>query len=277
MLLLSGAVHAAAFAAFVLFGGPGRAPLSVAPVAVVDLIGGPAGPPPASPAPRPGRPAPAAPAKPRGKAEQRRGRPPAASPRAAKAPAAVPAKPALPETAALAERIRRLREEREAAERVGEAVERVRREKELRQAVTRVGERVARRVDLTSARPAPSRSATPRPSAGLPGGNGPARLPPEYLAYFRALDEKVRANWTVPPLPAGERRALVVQIRVAIEPDGRVSEIVVEKGSGNLYFDDSVLRAIRKASPLPVPPERLRGGESRYEVGFRFYGGGEDA
>jgi TonB family protein len=66
----------------------------------------------------------------------------------------------------------------------------------------------------------------------------------------------------------------VVELRIVIEKDGRVSGERIERGSGNPYFDDSVRRAIRKASPLPVPPEQLRGGEDHYEVGFRFHGGG---
>jgi len=72
----------------------------------------------------------------------------------------------------------------------------------------------------------------------------------------------------------GEKENLIVQLRIVIEQDGRVSLVRMEKTSGNSYFDDSVLRAINKASPLPIPPEQLRGGEDHYEVGFRFYSAG---
>jgi colicin import membrane protein len=107
----------------------------------------------------------------------------------------------------------------------------------------------------------------------MPGAAGTARVPPEILAYARALDEKVRANWTVPELAQKEAGKLMVQVRITIEKDGRVSNVRMEKVSSNPYFDDSVRRAIQKASPLPIPPEQLRGGEDHYEVGFRFYGG----
>ncbi len=63
---------------------------------------------------------------------------------------------------------------------------------------------------------------------------------------------------------------LFIRGKGKIEKDGKVTNVEMEKGSGNRFFDESVLRAIGKASPLPVPPEKLRGTEDHYEVGFRF-------
>lgn len=277
MLALSGAFHVAAFAVLASWSALSRPRLSVAPVAVVDLVGG--APAPAAPEARPGRDvrkdSPAGRAK-----EERNGRKArrqAAKAKPAPVPAGRPKAATLPDTRSLADTIRKLRQEKTSEEEVEAAVRGVRHEKEIRQAVRGIGERVARRVDLTAARTAPRAAQPPGPPAGIAGGGaaGVARLPPEHLAYFRALDEKVRANWTVPDLGVKDPRTLFVQIRVTIERDGRVSDIRMEKSSGTPYFDDSVLRAVRKASPLPVPPEQLRGGESRYEVGFRFYGAGE--
>jgi TonB family protein len=42
----------------------------------------------------------------------------------------------------------------------------------------------------------------------------------------------------------------------------------VEKGSGNERFDQTALRAVRRASPFPRLPGVLR--ESKHEVGLRF-------
>jgi TonB family protein len=99
------------------------------------------------------------------------------------------------------------------------------------------------------------------------------RLSPELRDSVRRLEEKVRRSWALPGTLVRDAAKLVVELRIVIEKDGRVSEERIEQGSGNPYFDDSVLRAIRKASPLPVPPEQLRGGEDHYEIGFRFHGG----
>ncbi len=130
--------------------------------------------------------------------------------------------------------------------------------------------------------PPPARSgARPRraAAAAAAGAQGSVRLSPELRDYFRRLEERVRSSWVLPG-GAGARRGETRwwRLRIVIEKDGRVSEERIEQGSGNLYFDDSVRRAIRKASPLPVPPEQLRGGEDHYEVGFRFHGGcGDEA
>lgn len=243
-------------------------PLRLEPVAVVDLIGGgefrqkaSIPPPPAAsgdeePAPRE-RTAPARPPAKRGK----------------KAKAApddlVPPKGRAPDAASLNERLRKMREARADSEAVREAVEERRNEAAARAAVRRVGERVAHRIES----PPPARSGG-RVAAGG-GGQGTVRVSPELLDYFRRLEERVRSSWVLPGTLGRDAAKLVVEMRIVIEKDGRVSEDRIERGSGNLFFDESVQRAIRKASPLPIPPEQLRGGEDHYEVGFRFHGGGQ--
>lgn len=243
------------------------------PVAVVDLVGG--GDfarrhvsPPAAVREEPPPSSPAGPSK----------KLPAASPSRAEPAPKVAAKTAPareePGTLSLSERIRRMREKRESSEQVREAVGVIRKQREARTAVRRIGERVAHRVDLSGLRPEPKRASSPA-GASIGGAVGSRRVSPETLAYFHALDERIRENWTVPDLALSDSRNLIVQIRIKIEQDGKVTNVRMEKTSGNPYFDDSVLRAIAKASPLPVPPEQLRGTEDHYEIGFRFFGGGE--
>ncbi len=239
------------------------------PVAVVDLVGGgdlarPHVSPPAATRKESPPPAPAS------------GKSPATSPSRGKPEPEValrktPARGA-PDTVSLSDRIRRMRETRESSDQVREAVGVIRKQREARSAVRRIGERVAHRVDLSGL--APERK-TAAPPAGRPasGAVGAVRVPPEILAYFHALDERIRENWTVPELALAGSRNLIVQLRITIEGDGTVTNVRMEKTSGNSYFDDSVLRAITKASPLPVPPEQLRGTEDHYEIGFRFFGG----
>ena len=48
---------------------------------------------------------------------------------------------------------------------------------------------------------------------------------------------------------------LSTQVRVRLDARGNViGEPRVERGSGNPWYDDSTIRAVRKASPLPAPP-----------------------
>jgi colicin import membrane protein len=267
MLALSAAAHMVLVIAVLAVPPLLGTPLRLEPVAVVDLIGGgefrmETGKSPASTAREDENPAPPAPTRPpagRGKKEK------------AAPDDFGPSKRQAADAASLTERLRKMREARAGSEAVRGAVEERRSEAAARAAVRSVGERVAHRIEA----PPPARPGG-RGAAGAGGGaQGTVRLSPELLDYFRRLEEKVRSSWVLPGALVRDAAKLVVELRIVIEKDGRVSQDRIERGSGNLYFDDSVQRAIRKASPLPVPPEQLRGGEDHYEVGFRFHGGAE--
>jgi TonB family protein len=278
MIVISAVLHLTALVLFSAWAAHHAPPSRFLSVAVVDLIGGEAFAPPPKASGKPAeKPAPPPAAK-TSKEEKIRKSPPARTAKAEKERGTkgkpVPLATLPRETESLAESIKRMREKKASGESVREAVVTIRREKAAQSAIRQIGERVGHRIDLSAVRAA-QRKGSPSAPAGLAGAAGTARVPPEYLAYFRQLDEKVRSNWNVPTLTVGEKEKLMVQIRIVIEIDGRVSQVRMEKTSGNSYFDDSVLRAIRKASPLPVPPEQLRGSEEYYEVGFRFYGAGE--
>lgn len=283
MIVLSGAFHlllgilALAVTAF-----QGSA-IRLEPVAVVNLVGGEdfrpqapqkPGPPPAAPEParEPAPPpkkkaaekAPAPPPKPVKKSAPRKRAPEVAAPdEFTTSKKRVP-----PDQTSVAERLRQMRESRADSDAVRKAVEEHRREAAARAAVRSIGERVAHRIEGPAAGPG---------AGGFGGGSqGSVRVAPELLEYFRKLEQRVRESWVLPEAVAPDAAKLIVVVRIVIEKDGRVSDTRIERGSGNAYFDESVQRAIRKASPLPIPPERLRGGEDYYEVGFRFHGtGGE--
>ena len=204
--------------------------------------------------------------------------PPAKSGKRAKAaPGEVaPAKERASDAVSLNERLRKMREARSGSEAIRGAVEERRSEAAVRAAVRSMKEREAHRIEAPR-----SVRTTERGTAGGGGGaQGTVRVSPEMTAYYSRLKEIVRNSW-VPPGHVRDAKKLVVKLLIMIERDGRVSDARIEmdnegkKGSGNQYFDDSVLRAIRKASPLPVPPEPLRPGEGHYEVGFIFHGSEE--
>jgi colicin import membrane protein len=267
MLALSGAAHLLlAFVALAVYPLLGT-PLRLEPVAVVDLVGGGDF---RREAAKPPGPAPPVPQK---ETTAPKGRTPSPE-RGRKAAKAAPDDfaPSKQQAAAasLIERMRKMREARTESEAVRGAVEERRSEAAARAAVRGVRERAAHRIEAP-----PSARSGPRGRAGGGGAQGTVRLSPELRDYFRRLEESVRSSWVLPGALVRDAAKLVVELRIVIEKDGRVSEERIERGSGNPYFDDSVRRAIRKASPLPVPPEQLRGGEDHYEVGFRFHGGAE--
>ncbi len=88
---------------------------------------------------------------------------------------------------------------------------------------------------------------------GGKGMGGGVLLPAEALAYRDTLKDKIKEGWRWYDTNA----ALVTTVTFDISQSGELSQISVSTSSGNREFDDSVLRAIFKASPVPAPPEKV--------------------
>jgi TonB family protein len=86
---------------------------------------------------------------------------------------------------------------------------------------------------------------------GVPGGQGQVSL--EQATWNLAVVQHMRRIWVIPPDFQGSN--LQVQVEGQIDAMGNIiGKIRVVRSSGNPYYDDSVLRALLKASPLPSPP-----------------------
>jgi len=66
------------------------------------------------------------------------------------------------------------------------------------------------------------------------------------------IRERVTRNWN---RPAGTPDGLDCLVRVRLAPGGEVLDVKTVKSSGNLLFDRSVVNAVYKAAPLPVPDD----------------------
>jgi len=95
-------------------------------------------------------------------------------------------------------------------------------------------------------------------------GGGDARV----NAYYREIWLRIRSQWALPGgmLP---KEPLESVISIMILRTGAVTEAKFEKSSGNRYFDESAMRAVQKANPLPPLPVWLTG--SSLNVGIRFH------
>ncbi len=92
-----------------------------------------------------------------------------------------------------------------------------------------------------------AQTATP----GVPGGSGQVSL--EEATWNLAASRHMRRIWVVPP--DFQASDLQIDVEVQIDAAGNiVGKIRVVRSSRNPYYDDSVLRAMLKASPLPPPP-----------------------
>jgi TonB family protein len=86
--------------------------------------------------------------------------------------------------------------------------------------------------------------------------------------YYAMIWSRIKRGWALPQgiLPGDVLEAV---IDVTILRSGAVTEVNFEKRSGNRFFDDSALKAIRKASPFPPLPAWI--GEASLGVGIRFH------
>jgi TonB family protein len=102
-----------------------------------------------------------------------------------------------------------------------------------------------------SAEPPPP---TPPTTATAGSGSG-VGLPvsPEVATWMKKAKIHVRRAWVLPP--AFRTQALEAHVRVDLDAGGNVIGVPeVVRRSGNPWYDEGVVRAIQKASPLPPPP-----------------------
>ncbi|UCF30166.1 MAG: TonB C-terminal domain-containing protein [bacterium] len=99
-------------------------------------------------------------------------------------------------------------------------------------------------------------------------GRGGAPVDLRFRGYYDMVWERIRASWILPDgVSAAEERLLTI-VGIRIASTGEIVDHWVEKKSGNIYYDQSALRAISKASPLPPLPSELK--DDYLEVGINF-------
>jgi colicin import membrane protein len=86
--------------------------------------------------------------------------------------------------------------------------------------------------------------------------------------YYSLIWSRIRGKWTLPQgiLPRENIEAI---IQAKILRNGTVVDLSFEKRSGNRYFDESAMKAIKKASPFPPLPDSIR--DNNIDVGIRFH------
>ena len=69
--------------------------------------------------------------------------------------------------------------------------------------------------------------------------------------YMSLIESRVYQNWIKPP---SADKGLICELQVRLIPTGEVINIELSKSSGDEVYDKSVIAAVRKASPFPLPP-----------------------
>ena len=91
----------------------------------------------------------------------------------------------------------------------------------------------------------------------------------QYRQYYDEVERQVRQNWIPPKNLDLSQQDVMTVVALVLLPDGRVLRSAIEESSGNSLFDQSVVRAVLKSTPLPPPPIGLN--QQSFELGLRFH------
>lgn len=98
----------------------------------------------------------------------------------------------------------------------------------------------------------------PRAGEGYGVGTGKGSMgiqqDPQFLLYYQTVQDRIKKAWNY----VGGSGDLTTSVTFAIGPDGSLTGVKLTQSSRDPSFDDSVLRAIRRAAPFPPPPEKYR-------------------
>jgi colicin import membrane protein len=99
-----------------------------------------------------------------------------------------------------------------------------------------------------------------------PGGRGGGVVKGmEFIIYQNRMLSSIKDNWAW----IGQKSNLKVVVHFGIKDNGEITGLKIVQPSGDRSYDESVLRAVKKSSPLPPPPESSRKDFADVELTFR--------
>jgi outer membrane biosynthesis protein TonB len=146
-------------------------------------------------------------------------------------------------------------EKKESTKRIQEALDEIRKKAaldEIKKRVARSEREVERPTAITSVKTSPG-------------------MESKLNEYYSLLWAKIKGAWTIPENLLKEKEWVDLEaiIVIIIERNGKIQKWWFEKKSGNALYDQSAIRAIKKAEPLPSVPKELS--EDTLEIGIRFF------
>jgi periplasmic protein TonB len=117
------------------------------------------------------------------------------------------------------------------------------------------------------AAPVEAPSEAPAAAAPTPPASAVRRPPPSYIGLLLAALDRHKEY----PAAARWRRAEgIALLHFSLRRDGSVASWRLERSTGQADLDAAVEQMIRRASPLPAPPEDLPGDPVELVVPVRF-------
>ncbi len=103
-------------------------------------------------------------------------------------------------------------------------------------------------------------------AAGPAGPAGQGETNTRLQAYYASIWSRIRGQWALPQSILNQNLEAIVDVKIA--RSGALLSAQFEKKSGNSFFDESAMRAVRKASPFAPLPDWIR--DDSVELGIRF-------
>jgi colicin import membrane protein len=113
-----------------------------------------------------------------------------------------------------------------------------------------------------------SKSAPEPWAGGRPGGAG--ILANTIMQMYQAdVESLIKSNWHYPVAMDSQKDVEAVVV-LMVKRDGTIMKSRFEKRSGNVLFDESVLKAIERSDPLPPFPESYTRSYEEFEINFNL-------
>lgn len=97
---------------------------------------------------------------------------------------------------------------------------------------------------------------------------GHSEMNMKMKVYYSVIWSMIKEKWALPEGILSDNDLETV-IGAKIFKNGSVVELNFEKRSGNRYFDESAIKAVKKAAPFPPLPEWMN--EKYIDLGIRFH------
>lgn len=125
---------------------------------------------------------------------------------------------------------------------------------------------------VQQAQPAPA-AAPPAPAAApVPAAPAPSAAPSRAIPTWqgRVLGHLERHK-RYPRSAQARRQEGVAQVRFTIDREGRVLSVQLDRSSGHSVLDEETVEMVRRASPLPAPPDEMAQDRIELVVPVQFF------
>ncbi len=106
-----------------------------------------------------------------------------------------------------------------------------------------------------------------RPAAGVSGSSGRKVQSAVLNQYSSSLGAWIGSQWQIPEM-LKKNRNLKTTVAVTIRRDGTIADLQIEQKSGDPFFDQSVMKALQSASPMPRFPGVMNVASQEFVLAF---------